>query len=315
MTDVMTKPLSRRNARKAKAAQAEERTLISRNDMRNPAIKVGIGSWKTIIIAALTLVGLYPLFWLIVAATSTTQDILRDPLGVWAAGFHPENIVNAWNRIQIDRYTGNTFIIALGTTFFALLITLTGAYVLAVLKPKWGPFVDKAIMATLFIPGIISLVPLYLVIIDLPLTPGQVGIIDTWWAVWLPGAVSAFNILITKQYINSIPHELFEAAKIDGAGPFRVFWHIVVPLTRPILGVIALLTFIASWRDFLWPMLALPSAENRPLSVAISLAERTTDLSLAMAAMLIATTIPIILFLVFQKQFLAGASAAGSVKG
>lgn len=297
-----------RRVRKRARGKNEDRTLISANDLRHPRTRITVNTWKAVFLVALVILGLYPIFWLFVAATSTTQDTLRNPLGVWDEGFHPGNITEAWNRIQINLYTGNTFIIALGTTFFMLLITLTGAYVLGVLKPWYAKFINIAIMATLFIPGIISLVPLYLTIIDL-------GIIDTWWAVWLPGSVSAFNILIVKQYLQSIPAELFEAAKIDGAGPFRVFGHIVLPLTRPILGVVALLTFIAAWRDFLWPMLALPSPDKRPLSVALSLAERTTDLSLAMAGMFIATAFPIVLFLIFQKQFLSGVSATGSVKG
>lgn len=294
--------------RRRGGGEAEERTLISANDLRHPGTRASVLSWKALFLAILVLVGLYPLFWLVVAATSTSQDTLRDPLGLWGQGFHPGNLVDAWNKVQINLYTANTFIIAIGTTFFMLLVTLTAAYVLAILRPRYAAFLDAAIMATLFIPGIISLVPLYLTIIDLE-------IIDTWWAVWLPGAVSAFNVLIVKQYLQTIPAELFEAAKIDGTGPIRVLWHIVLPLARPIMGVVALLTFIASWRDFLWPLLALPSPAKRPLSVALSLAERSTDLSLAMAAMLIATIIPIVLFLVFQRQFLSGVSATGSVKG
>lgn len=296
------------NIQARKAKSDEERTLISANDLRNPGTRTVVYGWKAFFLVGLAVLGVYPIFWLFVAATSTTQDILRDPLGVWSEGFHPQNIPNAWNRIQIDLYTGNTVIIALGTTFFMLLITLTGAYVLGVLKPRYAGFMNAAILATLFIPGVISLVPLYLTIIDL-------GIIDSWWAVWLPGAVSAFNILIVKQYLQAIPAELFEAAKMDGAGAFRVFWYIVLPMSRPIMGVIGLLTFIAAWRDFLWPLLALPSPNKRPLSVALSVAESTTELNLAMAGMLIATALPIILFLIFQKQFLSGVSATGSVKG
>lgn len=307
--EMLEEPAVRRGIfrRRAKGADTE-RTLVSENDLRNPGTRTAVFSWKALFLAALVLVGLYPLFWLVVAATSTSQDTLRDPLGLWGQGFHPGNIIDAWNKIQINLYTANTFIIALGTTFFMLLVTLTGAYVLAILKPRYGPIINSAIMATLFIPGIISLVPLYLTIIDLK-------IIDTWWSVWFPGAVSAFNILIVKQYLQTIPAELFEAAKLDGAGPVLVLRHIVLPMARPIMGVVALLTFIASWRDFLWPLLALPSPDKRPLSVALSLAEKSTDLSLAMAGMLIATVIPIVLFLIFQKQFLSGVSATGSVKG
>jgi multiple sugar transport system permease protein len=303
-----------RSRGKVSGASAD-RTLISANDLRNPGIRVTVAAWKAVFVVILLVVGLYPLFWLIKAATSTTQDTLKNPMGFWEQGFHPENLVNAWTQIKIDQYTGNTFIIALGTTFFSILLAATGAYVLAVLRPTYAKFLNIAVMATLFIPGIISLVPLYLTILDVPLLPGKVSLLDTWWAVWLPGAVSAFNVLIVKQYILSIPGELFEAARIDGAGGMRVFWNVVLPLSRPILGVVALLAFMAAWKDFLWPLLALPSPDKRPLSVALSLAEKTTELSLAMSGMLIASSLPIILFLVFQRQFLSGVSATGAVKG
>ncbi|UNX55801.1 carbohydrate ABC transporter permease [Georgenia sp. TF02-10] len=299
--------------RSATSPTVAERTLISDNDLRSPGTRVVVAAWKSIFLVLLVLVGIFPLAWLVKAATSTTQDILGEPLGWWASGFYPENIARAWTSIKIDQYTWNTFAIALGVTFFSLLIATTGGYVLGVLKPRYAAVLNVAVMATLFVPGIIALVPLYLTIIDLPLL--GISAINTFWAVWLPASVSAFNVLIVKQYFETIPSELYDAARVDGAGPLRVFFSIVLPLSRPILGVISLLAFIAAWKDFLWPLLALPDPERWPLSVALSFAERSADLKLVMAGMLIASVLPIVLFLVFQKQFLQGVSVSGSVKG
>ncbi len=290
-----------------------ERSVISDNDLRNPVTRAAVLSWKVLVVVLLVIGGAGPLIWLVKAATSTTQDILSDPLGWWPGGVHLENLGNAWTKIKIDRYTLNTFIIALGTTFFSLLIATTGAYVLAILKPVYARFLNIMVMATLFIPGIVVLVPLYLTIVRVPIV--GISLIDTFWAVWLPGGVSAFNVLVIKQYYAALPVELFDAAKVDGAGPVRTFVSLVLPMSKPILGVIALLAFTFSWKDFLWPLLVLPNPDHRPLSVALAYAERSSEMSLVLAGMLIASVIPIVLFLIFQNQFLRGASAAGAVKG
>lgn len=191
--------------RSATSPTVAERTLISDNDLRSPGTRVVVAAWKSIFLVLLVLVGIFPLAWLVKAATSTTQDILGEPLGWWASGFYPENIARAWTSIKIDQYTWNTFAIALGVTFFSLLIATTGGYVLGVLKPRYAAVLNVAVMATLFVPGIIALVPLYLTIIDLPLL--GISAINTFWAVWLPASVSAFNVLIVKQYFETIPSE------------------------------------------------------------------------------------------------------------
>lgn len=299
--------------RRPRPQDTGERSIISGNDLRNPTTRVTIATWKSLAVGLLVIIGAFPLLWLVKAATSSTSDIVTNPLGWWSDGFHPENISAAWSKIKIGRYTANTMILAVGVTFFSVIMATTGAYVLAVLRPRYARVMNFLVMATLFIPGIISLVPLYLTIVKLPIL--GFGIIDTYWAVWLPGAVSAFNVLVVKQYFLALPAELFDAAKMDGAGPFRSFLSIVLPLSKPIIGVISLLAFTASWKDFLWPLLALPNPDNRPLSVALTYAEKSSDMSLVLAGMFIASAFPIVLFLIFQNQFLKGASAAGAVKG
>jgi multiple sugar transport system permease protein len=166
---------------------------------------------------------------------------------------------------------------------------------------------------TLFVPGVISLVPLYLTVVDVPLV--GVSLIDTYWAVWLPAAANAFTVLIVTRFFDEIPREIIEAARVDGVGPLRMFFIIVLPFSKSILGVIAVLTILNSWKDFLWPMLVLPGSELQPISVALARIAGKTDLSLQMSAMLLGLLIPIAVFLIFQRQILKGVSMSGGIKG
>ncbi|GAA3661480.1 carbohydrate ABC transporter permease [Microbacterium marinilacus] len=302
---LVTGPSSRR---RTAGSRSLERSNVSDADLSRRGTRIGFRLLIGAAIALLVTISAGPLLWLAKSAVSTTQDILSDPFGWWPSGIQLGNLADAWNQIQIGRFTLNSLIVTSGEVVVAVFAAVTLGYVLAVLRPRYGAVLNGAIMATLFIPGVISLIPLYLTVIDL-------GLLDSYWAVWLPNGVSAFNVLIMKQYFQTIPREVFEAARVDGAGPIRVLWSIVLPMARPIVGVVALLAFVASWKDFLWPLLALPSPAKQPLSVGLSTVAPQADLAVLMAGMLIAVLIPLAVFLVFQKQFLTGAGSAGAVKG
>lgn len=290
------------------ANRSLERSNISDSDLSRASTRFTFRVVVGVVVALLVVVSAGPLLWLAKAAVSTTQDILRDPFGLWPSGIQWQNLTDAWNQIQIGRFTANSLIITSGEVIVAVFSAVTLGYVLAVLRPRYGAVLNAAIMATLFIPGVISLIPLYLTVIDL-------GLLDTYAALWLTNGVSAFNVLIMKQYFQTIPRELFEAATVDGAGPLRILWSIVLPMARPIIGVVALLAFVASWKDFLWPLLALPSPDKQPLSVGLATVAPQADLAVLMAGMFIAVLIPIAVFAIFQKQFLTGAGSAGALKG
>jgi multiple sugar transport system permease protein len=298
--DALTKP--------AGPDRSSERTNISAADLRNPGTRWGyrIVTWLTI--AALVVVSAGPLLWLAKSALSTTQDTIAQPFALWPSGIQWGNLAEAWNTVRIGQYTLNTAIMTGGAVVFSIVICVTCAYVLAILRPRWAVILDALVMATLFVPAVISLIPLYLTVIDL-------NLLDSYWAVWLPHAASAFSVLVLKNYFSSLPREIFEAAKVDGAGPIRILLLIVTPMSKPILGVVALLTFTAVWKDFLWPLLALPSPDKQPLSVALTTIAPVTDQAILLAAMFITVIIPIVLFLVFQRQFLRGAGSSGAVKG
>ena len=121
--------------------------------------------------------------------------------------------------------------------------------------------------------------------------------IDTFWAVWLPAGANAFNVIIIKRFFDNLPREIFEAARVDGAGPFRLFWSIVLPMSRPIIGVVSVFAVIGTWKDYLWPLLVLRNPDIQPLSVRLPTLQPATELDIFLAALAIATLIPIALFL------------------
>lgn len=304
-------PLRRPRPRPEAAAS---RTNISDSDRRRPVVRVTLGIAQVLVLAGLVIAGLGPLVWLALAAVSPTQDLIREPFAFFSSGVVQwENIGIAWERGRIGHYLLNTAVLALGATIATLVVSTTAAFVITVLKPRWGKLLSGAILATLFVPGIVALVPLYLTVRELPVF--GVSLLNTPWAIWLPAAATAFNVLIIARFLESIPADLYDAARIDGAGALRILWSIVLPLSRPILGVVGLLAVVASWKDYLWPLLVLPDPDKQPVSVALPRLAAQTELSVQMAALFLSLLIPVVLFLLFQRQFLRGASMAGGVKG
>ena len=300
--------------RRTRAARAYERGAVSFADRKRPGVRIALAVSQAIIFVALAVISLGPVVWLFLAALSDPQTLVRNPLAVFTSGdYHWENFVVAWNSIKVGHYLLNTVWVVAGSWFVTIFTCATGAYVLSVLRPKWGNVLSAAILATLFIPNVISLVPLYLTIVEMPVI--GVSLLDTYWAVWLPHAASAFLLLIFKRFFDQIPAELYEAARIDGAGPFRVFTSIILPMSKPIIGVASLLTIVASWKDFLWPMLVLPNSDLQPISVALPRVAETVPLNIQMAALALTIVVPVGLFLVLQRHFLEGAGSAGALKG
>jgi multiple sugar transport system permease protein len=290
-----------------------ERSVISAHDLTDPKRRAAVMVIGVVLLVALVVASVGPLFWLFKAATSTTTESLSEPLALWPSGFHVENFIVAFEQIQFGKYLLNTLWVCIGSWFFSLVVATTGGYALAVLRPKYAKVIEAAVLATLFIPGVVSLVSLYLTVVDVPIVGGSM--INTFWAVWLPAAASAFNVIIVQRFFASLPREIFEAAEVDGAGPARIFVSIVLPLSKPVIGVVSLISIIAAYKDFLWPLLVLPSAQLQPLSVALPRLESSTDLAVFLAALFASVVVPVSFFLIFQKQFLSAAGSSGALKG
>lgn len=290
-----------------------ERGILSPAERTSAPIRATMGLLRLVLWVALVVTGLGPVLWLAKASVTPVQDTLRQPFALFPSGVVEwNNIALAWNQSRIGHYLLNTVEMTAGTVALTLLVALSTAYVLSVLRPRWAPLLSAAVLATLFIPGVISLVPLYLTVLDLP--PLGANLLNSYWAIWLPASANAVAILIVKRFFDGIPRDLFEAARIDGAGPLRVFWSVVLPLSRPITAVVALLTAVASWKEFLWPLIVLSDSTKQPISVALAKTSNTMTLSVQLAGMFLALLVPVGLFLVFQGSFLRGVSASSGVK-
>lgn len=290
-----------------------DRGIISPSERRKLSVRLGLIILGVVVIGTLAIVSVGPILWLGKSSISTTQDILRQPFAWWPSGVQWENLADAWFGIDVSRALLNTVYVAAGNWALGLLVALTGGYVLAILRPRYAGVLTSLVLATLFIPSVVSLVSLYLTVIEVPLL--HVNLIDTFWSVWLPSAATAFNVLLVKNFFEGLPREVFEAARVDGANSFDIFVRIVLPMSKPIIGVVSLLTLVSAWKEFLWPLLVLPSPELQPLSVVLYKSANTAETAVLIAGMFISVIVPLLLFLVFQKQFLRSAGQAGAIKG
>jgi multiple sugar transport system permease protein len=287
--------------------------LITPADWRRPTVRYGVGAAHALLLAALVVVGLGPILWLAKGAITPTIDTISHPMAFFPNGTAWSNLRRAWVDVDVGRYFWNTVVLAFGSWLTQIFVATTGGFALSVLRPRYAKVIEALLLMTLFVPAVVLLVPLYIEIVRPPIV--HHSFIDSYWAVWLPAGASAFNVILVKRFFDNLPREIFEAAQIDGAGPFTLFRKIVMPLSKPILGVVSVFAVLASWKDFLWPLLVLTDPNKQPLSVRLPTIQSQTELGVFLAAMLIACIVPIAGFLIFQRSFLRGSGLGGAIKG
>lgn len=294
-------------------APARSGGLITTPDWHRPSVRWGIGGIQALILVGLVVFGLGPLVWLAKSAITPTNDTISHPMAFFPHGAAWSNLSEAWTNVHVGRYFWNTIVLAIGSWLVQIVVATTGGFALSVLRPRYGGFIMGLLYVTLFVPVVVLLVPLYIEIVRPPLI--HHSFIDSYWAIWLPAGASAFNVVLVKRFFDNLPREVFEAARIDGASPFRLFWSVALPMSRPILGVVSVFAVLASWKDFLWPLLVLTNPDKQPLSVRLPTIQSQTELGVFLAALFIACIVPIVAFLVFQRSFLRGSGLGGALKG
>lgn len=291
----------------------EDTGFVSASDLRRPEVR-----WTRRVINAgllmlLVVIALGPLVWLAKSAVTPAQDTLRRPMAVWPHGPHWSILSDAWTSLGLGHYLVNTVIIAAGSWAVQMVVAITAGYALAVLRPSYGRILYGAVLATMFVPTVVLLVPLYLTVLDVPLV--HLSLVNTYWGAFLPAGASAFNVALMKRFFDNLPREILEAARVDGAGPVRLLTSIVLPMSRPVLGVVSVFAVLAAWKDFIWPLIVLPDPAKQPISVRLPSLAPVTSLDTFLAALLISTTLPIVFFVIFQRFFLRSEGLDGAVKG
>jgi multiple sugar transport system permease protein len=140
----------------------------------------------------------------------------------------------------------------------------------------------------------------------------DLGLLNKPVAIWLPAVANAFNLYLLKRFFDQLPRDVLEAAEMDGAGKLRTLWSIVLPMSRPVLGVVSIFALVAVWQDFLWPLMVFSDTDKQPIGVALVQLSQNIQLTVLIAAMVIASIPMVALFLVFQRHIIAGISAGGT---
>ncbi|WP_134662218.1 MULTISPECIES: carbohydrate ABC transporter permease [unclassified Amycolatopsis] len=285
------------------------RTLVSPGALRSRRGKVVYGAVFACTLLVFVLAFLFPLYWAVTGAMKTPQELAQTPATLVPHEWHPETFGEAWDQLNLGKYFLNTLVVAGGAWLAQMAIDVPAAFALSKLRPKFGNAVLGIMLATLMLPAAALLVPTYVTITDLPLL--HLNLIDSPAAVWLPAAANAFNVYVLKRFFDRIPDELIEAARLDGAGPVRTLWRIVLPISRPILAVVSILAVVTAWKDFIWPLLVFPDSGKQTLSVMLQRAAIDMPLNVLTAGMVLASLPMVALFLVFQRQILSGLTAGG----
>ena len=252
---------------------------------------------------------LAPFYFMFVFATQSNAAIFNVPPPLWFGGELERNMATLTSRLPFWRNLGWSLYVALMSTALTLLFCSMAGYAFAMLEFRFKQPLFLLVMGTMLVPPFMTMIPNFMVM-------DALGWIDTHRALYIPGAASAFGIYLMRQFAAaSVPAELLKAARIDGCSELGIYWHIALPLMRPALGTLGLITFIASWNNFMAPLVVLRNADNYTLPLALRGLQSTvnTEWGAIMAGSAIATLPLIVLFIISSRQLIAGLTA-GAVK-
>ena len=267
-----------------------------------------------ILLAAGAAVSMFPVLWMFFTSFSPAEKLAGTFMGTASSGIKPGDLTLLnYSRIfanaPITRWTMNSFLICTVITAAQLLFDSMAGYAFARKDFPGRRFLFWAVVGTMMVPIHILVVPLYIMMVKLHL-------VDTLWAAILPGLAGPFGIFFMRQYMLTIPVELEEAARIDGCGEMQIFFRIILPISAPAMGVLAIFLFISNWNSFLWPLLVLNSADTFTLTVGLATLQdkHALDYGLLMAGAVVASLPMFGVFLLLQQTFIRGIRM-GAMKG
>jgi len=256
-----------------------------------------------IIIAGVTLA---PLVWMVSASFMPMGQASTFPPPLVPKEVTLEHYTSLFTRLNLARYLFNSAFLSLAVTLVSLVINSMAGYAFAKYRFRGRESVFKLLVTSMVIPAQVTMLPLFLML-------NKMGFINTYMGVIIPGMASIFGIFLIRQYALSIPDSLIEAARIDGAGDFRIYWSLILPLCKPILITLAIFTFMGTWNDFLWPLIVMTddSMYTLPVAIANLSGEHVQDTELMMAGSVITVAPVLLLFAVVQKYYISGIMAGG----
>jgi putative chitobiose transport system permease protein len=284
-------------------------TAVRARRRRRPRAIASSGLWYVVLIG-LAVITVFPFFWMLMTSLKGPGDAVYS---IPPQFFPSDPSIGAYQRVlatlPIPTFFMNSLIVAVSVSVLNVLVAAMAAYPLARMKFFGRDAIFYALLATLIVPAQLTYIPSFILSVNF------FHYYNTLPALILPNLVSAFNIFLLRQAFRSVPKDLLDAARVDGAGEWRVWWSILLPIIRPSLAAVAIFTFVTSWNDFLWPSLMLHTKDGLTLPVGLTALQSFFQSDFrSIAAGVTITVVPILLFfIVVQRYFVRG--LAGAVKG
>jgi multiple sugar transport system permease protein len=260
-----------------------------------------------VVLVAGLLVMVGPFLWMLLSSVKPEAEIRQVPPTWWPKTFTSFNYHELFARLDFPKYFGNSLLVAVIVTAGNLIFCSALGYALAKLRFPGRRLLFLLVLGMLMVPGMAVFVPQFVLVSNL-------NLVDTYAGLVLPFLAGPFGVFLMRQYLLSLPDELIEAARVDGAGEFRIFWRIVLPLSRPALATLGILTFLASWNNFLWPLVVATTEDKYTLPVALALysvGQNRINFGLALAGAVVVVLPVLLVFLLLQRYFLRGIATTG----
>lgn len=277
--------------------------------LRTRSMRARFGQILLYIFLALgSLVTLLPFVWMILGSFKSSAEIIQVPPTFWPENPTLENYLTIFNdpRVPLARFYLNSIIVTVSNVVLILFTSSLAGFIFAKYKFAGKDILFLLVLSTIMIPFPVLMIPSYLILVKL-------GLIDTLWALIVPSAVNAFGIFLMKQFIESLPNELLDAARIDGATEWGIYWRVILPQVGPSLATLGIITFMTHWNNYLWPLIVVTSTEKRTLPIMLTwfngMNYQRHDIVMAASVLVI---VPILLvYALFQRYIVKGFVLSG----
>lgn len=263
--------------------------------------------WLYVVLSLGVIAMIFPFIWMILGSFKTNAEIRRAPLNFLPEAPTLENYTQLFGRLDFTTFFANSVIVAIFVTLGNIVFSSMIGYALAKLEFAGKKVLFALVLGTLMVPGVVTFVPLFVLTSNL-------GLVNSYPGLILPFLITPLGVFLMRQFILSLPDDIIEAARIDGANEWRIFLRVIIPLCGPAVATLTILTFLGSWNNFLWPLVVATSEEKYTLPVALALysvGQNASQYGLMMAGAVIVVIPVLLVFVVLQRYFVQGIALTG----
>ncbi|MBD0292732.1 MAG: carbohydrate ABC transporter permease [Jiangellaceae bacterium] len=290
-----------------RATPQEPAAVTERGRRRRDSDGLQSRAWLYVVLALGLILMVVPFIWMLVSSVKPEREIRRSPPTWVPETVTVDNYQQLFDRLDFPTYFFNSTLVATVVTIGNVVFCSMLGYALAKLDFPGKRVIFTLVLGTLMVPGMVTFVPLFVLV-------SNMGLTNTFPGLFLPFLVGPFGVFLMRQFFLGLPDELIQAARVDGAGELRIFWNVMLPLCGPALATLAILTFLASWNNFLWPLVVAQTEDKYTLPVAlalVSIGQNATQYGLLLAGAVVVVLPMLAVFLALQRYFVQGVAMTG----